>query len=77
MIVQVLWLLIVATSLRLGKSNKDGVRLYEEHHQFPAGSEHLVLPEILAFSIFMGKLKYPHIALTLEVRTEMICSLCF
>jgi hypothetical protein len=75
-IVQViLWLLLEATNLRLGEPNKQTngvVRLYEEDHQFPAGSEHLVLPEILAFSVYMGKLKHPHMALTLEVRRTEI-----
>jgi hypothetical protein len=35
-------------------------------HQFPPGSEHLVLPQIVIFSIYMGKLTYDHLPLLLE-----------
>ena len=34
--------------------------------QFPPGSEHLILPKIILFSIYMGKLKYNHLPLLLE-----------
>ena len=40
--------------------------VYKEGHQFSAGSEHLSLPSIIAFSVYMGKVRYPYIALTLE-----------
>lgn len=35
-------------------------------NQFPAGSEHLKLPPIVTFSVYLGKVKWPHIRLTLE-----------
>ena len=39
-------------------------RLYD--HQFPAGSENMVLPPTVMFSIYMGKVKYMHLPLLLE-----------
>jgi hypothetical protein len=44
--------------------NKMSERLYT--HQFPPGSEHLILPELVVFSIYMGKIKYEHMPLLLE-----------
>jgi hypothetical protein len=35
-------------------------------NQFPPGSEHLPMPRVVAFSVFMGDLKYPHMPLLLE-----------
>lgn len=40
--------------------------IYEAGQQFPAGSEHLILPRITTLSIYFGKLSYPHFGLTLE-----------
>lgn len=39
-------------------------RLYK--HQFEPGSEHLSLPSIILFSIYMGKIQYPHLPLLFE-----------
>lgn len=41
-------------------------RIYLKGHQFPDNSEFLPLPKIVAFSIFMGKVSYPHMRLTFE-----------
>ena len=42
--------------------------LYEEGQQFPPGSEHIELPHMLLYTIFMGDIvaAYKHIELTLE-----------
>ena len=40
-------------------------RLYSEK-QFEDGSEHLILPKIIQYSIYMGKLHYLYFPLTLE-----------
>lgn len=39
-------------------------RLYQ--HQFDEDAEHLPLPPIILFSIYMGKIQYPHLPLLLE-----------
>jgi hypothetical protein len=48
------------------RAEKSGKRLYHGS-QFPPGSEHMAMPNILAFSIYLGRMKYTHLALTLEV----------
>ena len=45
-------------------SHVSSQRVYVD--QFPPGSEHLPLPKIILFSIYMGKLKYSHLPLLLE-----------
>jgi len=58
---EAIWLLMVLNGLAV-----DAKRLYVQ--QFPSGSEHLGLPEggIIAFSIYLGKVGYAYMSLTLE-----------
>ena len=39
-------------------------RLYQT--QFKSNSEHLTLPNLICFSIYLGRIKYPHMRLTVE-----------
>lgn len=59
-----LFLLLVFPTANAKKEHSS--HIYTPGHQFPVGSEHLPLPRILTYSIFMGKVKYPHLFLTLE-----------
>ena len=42
----------------------DKKRVYVD--QFPPGTEHFKMPPTVLFSVYMGKLKYPHLPLLLE-----------
>lgn len=51
--------------LRLVSANKNE-RFYKVHEQFIEFNGTYILPKIVLFTIYMGKLKYPHVALLLE-----------
>jgi hypothetical protein len=57
--------LIILVLTAFGKCIADEKRIYDSN-QFPVGSEQLVLPKVLHYSIYMGKLHYTYFPLTLE-----------
>jgi hypothetical protein len=54
----------IITRVAANHGNHPHGRLYT--HQFEPSSEHLILPRIIAFSVYLGKLKYPHMRLLFE-----------
>lgn len=56
-------------TLSLTRAGKEGTkidRVYKQGEQFPMGSDKLILPHMVVFSIFMGVMKYEFTQLTLE-----------
>lgn len=52
--------------LKASLQSSENMRIYSPGHQFPEGSDQLLIPKIIALSIHMGRVKYPHMRLTLE-----------
>lgn len=60
------WALLLLTALARHAKHDRNHWVYKEGGQFPPGSEHLVLPDMITFSIFMGPMRYPYLSMTLE-----------